>query len=63
MAVHDQKQYAKIHRIKRALGIVAELVEVDPIYTPIFLRLDSELRSATSHDDAASRVRARLARN
>jgi hypothetical protein len=33
-------------RIARALGAVADLVEVDPIYVPIFERLSDELVKA-----------------
>jgi hypothetical protein len=34
------------HRIHRALKAVAELVAVDPVYMPIFDRLETELAAA-----------------
>lgn len=41
-------------RIARALGAVADLVEVDPIYTPIFERLSDELAKAKRVEAARS---------
>jgi hypothetical protein len=49
-------------RIHNALHIVAELLQHDDAYLPIFLRLEGELESARAQSAALSRARAYLRR-
>jgi len=42
-------------RIERALGVVAQLIDMDPIYMPIFERLEDELASARAVEAARRR--------
>lgn len=49
-----------IERIERALSIVAQAAEMDPVYTPLFVRLDAELTAARAGADPIERMRARV---
>jgi len=51
----------RIERIERALNIVAQLCKDDPVYDPIFRRLDAELAAAKAGTDPVERMRARVA--
>ncbi|MEQ6203335.1 hypothetical protein ABMC88_09785 [Sulfitobacter sp. HNIBRBA2951] len=44
-------------RIVKALGTVALLVVEDPVYVPVFERLEQELADIRSRDDAVERAR------
>ncbi|KEJ88593.1 hypothetical protein [Sulfitobacter donghicola] len=50
-------------RIVKALGTVALLVVEDPIYIPVFERLERELADIKSRNDAIERAREFLAPN
>lgn len=50
-------------RIVKALGTVALLVVEDPIYIPVFERLERELADIRSRNDAIDRARQFLAPN
>lgn len=47
-------------RIENALRIVAELLEQDDSYLPIFLRLEAELKKVDARSAALNRARAYL---
>lgn len=49
-----------IERIERALLSVAKLCEIDPIYEPIFARLDAELQAACAGVSPIMRMRAKI---
>lgn len=49
-----------IERIERALLSVAQLCELDPIYEPIFARLDAELQAALAGVSPIERMRAKI---
>lgn len=44
-------------RIANALGLVAELLEHDEIYLPVFLRLEAELQKARERRAALERAK------
>lgn len=46
-----------VARIERALALVATLTSHDPIYLPIFLRLELELEAAMASRSALARAR------
>ncbi len=49
-----------LERLRAALGVVAELVVADPVYAPIFTRLETEieLEEALLAQDVIGRARA-----
>lgn len=49
-----------LERLRVALGVVAELVVADPVYAPIFTRLEAEieLEEALLAQDVIGRARA-----
>lgn len=49
-----------IHRLESARNTLAELVEHDLVYLPIFARLDAELTEALSQADPIARARNKL---
>lgn len=51
-----------LERLRAAYAKVALLVVHDPVYLPIFTRLETELASAECEGDAISRARAIAAR-
>jgi hypothetical protein len=54
-ASHDRLRY--VARLTRAAEIMAELVLSNPIYTPIFERIDAELEAETNSGSALDRAR------
>ena len=53
---------SELERLKQARAKVAKLVLLDPVYLPIFERLEAELLAAETQTDAISRARAIAAR-
>ena len=53
-------RHAHIDRIAKCLEIVAQCVEFNPEFTPIFERLDAELSAEVAGVGAVNRVRARI---
>ncbi|MDD9730441.1 hypothetical protein PVW46_11025 [Mameliella sp. AT18] len=51
-----------LDRLRSAHQSVAELVLIDPVYLPIFERLEAELLAAQSSESAIERARAVAAR-
>lgn len=51
---HNQQE---INRIRAALATVAELVLIDEVYMPIFVRLEKELAIAEGTGDTIKRAR------
>ncbi|WP_422071518.1 hypothetical protein [Tranquillimonas rosea] len=51
-----------VDRIRRALEVVAALVIEDPVYEPVFRRLQEELAQAEAAADLVSEARSILAR-
>lgn len=49
-----------IDRLRKALDVAAMLAEADPVYTPIFARLDAELSVMIAHQDPVARMRAKI---
>ena len=55
--VQSQHNQQEIDRIRAALATVAELVLIDEVYTPIFVRLEKELAKAEGQGDTIKRAR------
>lgn len=55
-ALKSQKS-RDLDRVKSCLQTVAELVEHDEAYLPIFLRLEAELQAATNRQEALERAK------
>ena len=55
--IHSSKQNNKIERIRAAHGIMAKLVIQNPVYIPIFERLERELAVAEADGDIITRAR------
>lgn len=55
---HPRSLRPDIRRLERALRTVAVLVAEDPVYLPIFARLEEELCTARDEADAIARARA-----
>ena len=53
---------SELERLRAAHAKVAKLVIVDPVYVPIFERLEAELAALEAKGDAVARARAILAR-
>jgi hypothetical protein len=47
-----------LKRLERALGAAAQLVELDPVYWPIFERLEQEVETARRLEAARHLARA-----
>ena len=60
--LHDFRINAELARLESALEKVARLVLLDPVYAPIFLRLEQEITKVRLTLDAVDRARA-LVRN
>lgn len=55
--VQSKNNQREINRIRAALATVAELVLIDEVYTPIFIRLEKELAKAEGKGETLSRAR------
>ena len=55
--VQSRYNQREIDRIRAALATVAELVLIDEVYTPIFVRLEKELAKAEGTGDTIKRAR------
>lgn len=53
-------RHAHIVRLTKALEISAKCVELNPVFTPIFERLDAELSAELAGVSAVDRVRAMI---
>jgi len=53
---------SKLERLQAALETVAALIAKDPVYIPIFERLEREIALEQRHTDALARARAVLHR-
>lgn len=47
---------------QEALEMVAKLVAINPVYVPIFVRIEAEIARLTTQQDAVARARAIVAR-
>ena len=54
--------HSNIERLRAAYIKVAKLIIHDPVYVPIFLRLEAEIAAAEVEGDVISRARAVAAR-
>lgn len=57
----SRKHLPLIDRLRNAHAIVAGLTVENPVYAPIFERLDRELKKAEAEDDVLVRARAVVA--
>lgn len=57
LGVFKSPKSRELDRIKSCLQTVAELVEHDEAYLPIFLRLEAELQAATNRQAALERAK------
>ena len=55
--VQSKNGQREIDRIRAALATVAELVLIDEVYMPIFVRLEKELAKAEGTGDTLRRAR------
>ena len=56
----DVNKKTDLDRLKRALRLVAELVVLNPDFTPVFRRLESEISAITAERDAIKRAQSLL---
>jgi hypothetical protein len=57
LGVFNSPKRRELDRIKSCLKTVAELVEHDEAYLPIFLRLEAEFDAATNRQEALERAK------
>lgn len=57
----NRRHLPLIDRLRSAHAIVAGLTVENPVYAPIFERLERELRKAEADDDVLARARAVVA--
>lgn len=53
---------SEIERLRAAHATVAKLVALDPVYVPVFERLDAELSAQEASEDIIAKARAIAAR-
>ncbi|UVC11196.1 hypothetical protein IHQ71_11825 [Rhizobium sp. TH2] len=57
---HSERDFT-LERLKAARVTVAQLLEEDPIYAPIFIRLENEIAAEEAKGDPLARARAIVA--